>query len=148
MFNWTVISDVSRGITNTTDSVEAESITMSPVMAEIALEPKTSGGGVSQCGQVAMRARVGGAILSIVAKTMTPKAFGQGTSRSGLKSIGVRKYPSGGRKYVSAVGESNVLGGISRDWESPIVRVSQVVIRIGRVYCGGGRRGHQGRRQR
>ena len=47
MFNWTVISDVSRDITNTTDLVGAESITMSPVMAEIALEPKTSGGGMS-----------------------------------------------------------------------------------------------------
>ena len=50
MFNWTVISDVSRGITNTTDSVGAESITMSPVMAEIALELKTSREGVSQHG--------------------------------------------------------------------------------------------------
>ena len=124
MFNWTVISNVSRGIANTTDSVGAESITMSPVMAEIALEPKTSGGGVSRCGQVAMRARVGEAILSIVTEMMTPKAFGQGTSRSGLESTRARKYPSGGGEYVSAIRESNVLGGIPRDWESPIVRVS------------------------
>ena len=124
MFNWTVISDVSRGIANTTDSVGAESIMMSPVMAEIALELKTSGGGVSQCGQVAMRARVGGAILSIVTETMTPKAFGQGTSRSGSKSIGARKYPGGGGEYTSAIGELNVLGGIPRDWESSVVCVS------------------------
>ena len=105
MFNWTVISDVSRGIANTTDSVGVESITMSPLMAEIALEPKTSRGGVSWHGQMAMRARVGGAILSIVAKTMTLKAFGQGTSGSRLKSIGVRKHPGGGREYTSAIGE-------------------------------------------
>ena len=47
MFNWTVISDVSRRIANTTDSVGAELIMMSPIMAEIALESKTSRGGVS-----------------------------------------------------------------------------------------------------
>ena len=70
-----------------------------------------------------MRARVGGAILSIVAEMMTPKAFGQRTSRSGSKSVRARKYPSGGGEYTSAVGESNVLGGIPRDWESPIVWV-------------------------
>ena len=124
MFNWTVISDMSRGIANTTDSVGAESITMSPVMAEIALELKTSRGGVSQHRQVAMRARVGGAILSIVAEMMTPKAFSQRTSRSRSKSVWARKYPSGGGEYVSAIKESNMLGGIPRDWESPIVRVS------------------------
>ena len=124
MFNWTVISDMSRGITNTTDLVGAESITMSPVMAEIVLEPKTSRGGVSQRGQVAMRACVGGAILLIVTETMTPKAFSQGTSRSGSKSVRVRKYPSGGGEYMSAIGELNVLGGIPRDWESPVVWVS------------------------
>ena len=123
MFNWTVISDMSRGIANTTDSVGAESITMSPVMAEITLESKTSRGGVSQRRQVAMRAHVGGAILSIVAKTMTPKAFGQGTSRSRSKSIRARKYPSGGGEYASAIRESNVLGGIPRDWESPVVQI-------------------------
>ena len=123
MFNWTVISNVSRGIANTTDSVGAESIMMSPVMAEIALEPKTSRGGVSWRRQVAMRACVGGAILLIVAKTMTPKAFGQRTSRSRLKSVRARKYPSGGGEYTSAVRESNVLGGIPGDWESPVVRV-------------------------
>ena len=124
MFNWTVISDMFRGITNTTDSVGTESITMSPVMAEIALEPKTSGGGVSWCGQVAMRAHVGGAILSIVAEKMTLKAFGQGTSRSGSKSIRARKHSGGGREYASAIRESNVLGVIPRDWESSVVQVS------------------------
>ena len=114
---------MSRDITNTTDSVGAESITISPVMAEITLEPKTSRGGVSRRGQVAMRASVGGAILSIVAETMTPKTFGQGTSRSRLKSIGVRNYPGGGGEYVSAIRESNVLDSIPRDWESSVVWV-------------------------
>ena len=71
-----------------------------------------------------MRACVGGAILSIVAETMTLKAFSQGTSRSRSKSVRARKYPSGGGEYTSAVGELNVLGSIPRDWESPIVRVS------------------------
>ena len=47
MFNRTVISDVPRGIANTTDSVGTESIMMSPVTTEITLESKTSGGRVS-----------------------------------------------------------------------------------------------------
>ena len=123
MFNWTVISNMSRGITNTTDSVRAESITMSPVMTEIVLELKTSRGGVSQHGHVAMRACVGGAILSIVAEKMTPKVFSQGTSRSRSKSVRARKYSSGGGEYASAIGELNVLGIIPRDWESSVVRV-------------------------
>ena len=50
MFNWTVISDVSRGIANTTDSVGTESITMSPVTTEVALEAKTSGGRMARHG--------------------------------------------------------------------------------------------------
>ena len=50
MFNWIVISDVSRGITNTTDSVGTELIMMSPVMTEIALMLKISGGGMSRHG--------------------------------------------------------------------------------------------------
>ena len=50
MFNWTVISDVPRGIANTIDSVGTESIMMSPVTTEVALEPKTSGGRVARCG--------------------------------------------------------------------------------------------------
>ena len=71
-----------------------------------------------------MRACVGGAILSIVAEMMTLKAFSQRTSRSRSKHIRARKYPSGGGEYASAIRELNVLGGIPRDWESPIVRVS------------------------
>ena len=73
---------------------------------------------------MAVRARVGGAILSIMAETMTPKAFSQRTSRSGSKHVRARKYPSGGGEYMRAVRESNVLGGIPRDWESSVVRVS------------------------
>ena len=58
-----------------------------------------------------------------MAEMMTPKAFGQGTSESGSKSVGVRKYPGGGREYTSAVRELNVLGGIPRDWKSSVVGV-------------------------
>ena len=75
MFNWTVISDVSRGIANTTDSVGTESSTMSPVMTEITLESKTSREGVSRRGYVAMGACVGWTILSIVAEKMTLKTL-------------------------------------------------------------------------
>ena len=44
MFNWTVINDVPRGIANSTGVVGAESIMMSPVMTEITLMSKRSGG--------------------------------------------------------------------------------------------------------
>ena len=123
MFNWTVISNVSRGIANTTDSVGTELITMSPVMTETALESKTSGGGMSRCRQVAVRAHVRGAVLSIVAETMTPKALSQRTSGGGSNRVRVREYSSRGRENASAIRESNVLGGIPRDWESPVVRI-------------------------
>ena len=123
MFNWTVISNMSRGIANTTDLVGTESITMSPVKTETTLESKTSGGGMSRCRQVEMRARVGGAVLSIVTKMMTLKAFSQRTSRCRLKCIWVREYSSGGRENASAIRELNVLGGIPRDWEGSVVRV-------------------------
>ena len=72
---------------------------------------------------MAVRAHVRGAVLSIVTKMMTPKAFSQRTSWGGSKRVRVREYFSGGRENVSAVRESNVLSGIPRDWESPIVRV-------------------------
>ena len=70
-----------------------------------------------------MRACVGGAILSIVAETITLKTLGQRTCRSGSKCVRARKYPSGGGEYASAIRELNVLGSIPRDWESPVVRV-------------------------
>ena len=123
MFSWTVISDVPRGIANITDSVGTESITMSPVMTEITLESKTSRGGVSWCGYVAMGACVGWTILSIVAKKMTPKTLCQRTSRSGVKSVRVWKYPSGGGEYTSAIREADMLSGVSGDWEGSVVRV-------------------------
>ena len=71
-----------------------------------------------------MGAHVGWTILSIVAEKMTPKTLSQGTSRSGSKSIGTRKYLSGGGEYTSAIREPNVLDGVSGDWESSVVRVS------------------------
>ena len=70
-----------------------------------------------------MRACVRGAVLSIVAETMAPKALSQRTSRSGSKCIRAREYSSGGRENVSAIRESDVLGGVPRDWEGSIVRV-------------------------
>ena len=50
MFSWTVIHNVPRGITCSTDVVRAESVTMSPVVVETTLVPKTSGGRVTQSG--------------------------------------------------------------------------------------------------
>ena len=124
MFNWTVISDVTRGIANTTDSVGTESITMSPVMTEIALESKTSRGGMSRRRQVAVRACVGWAVLSIVAKKMTPKALCQRASGNRPKSVGAREYPSGGREYSSAVRKVNMLSDVPGNGEGAIVWVS------------------------
>ena len=123
MFNWTVISNISRGIANTTDSVRAESITMSPVMIEITLESKTSRGGMSQCRQVAVRAHIGWAILLVVAEKMTLKALHEGASRSRSEGVRAREYASGRGEYSSAIGEMNVLGSILRDQEGSIVQV-------------------------
>ena len=75
MFNWAVINDVPRGIENTTDSVGAELIMMSPVMRETTLMLKTSGGGVTWSRQVAVRAGIGRTVLSIVTEKMTLKAL-------------------------------------------------------------------------
>ena len=123
MFNWTVISDVPRGIANTTDSVGTESITMSPVMTEITLESKTSGGRMSWCGKVAMGACVGWTILSIVAEKMTLKALHHRASGSGSEGVRTREYSSGGREYASAIGEADVSSCVSRNGESSIVRI-------------------------
>ena len=70
-----------------------------------------------------MRAHVGGAVLLIVAETMTPKAFSQRTSRGGSKCIRARECSSGGGEDVSAVRELNVLSCIPRDGESSVVWV-------------------------
>ena len=75
MFNWTVINNVPRGITNSTGVVGAESISMSPVMTEATLVSKTSGGGVTRSGQVAMETGIGGEVLTIVIEKMTSKTF-------------------------------------------------------------------------
>ena len=60
----------------------------------------------------------------IMAEMMTPKAFGQRTSRSGSNFIRARENPSGGREYASTVRESNMLSRIPGDWESSVVWVS------------------------
>ena len=70
-----------------------------------------------------MGARVGWAILSIVAEKMTPKALCQRASGSRPKSVGARKYPSGGREYTHAIREANMLGDVSGNRESAVVRV-------------------------
>ena len=123
MFNWTIISDMPRSITNGTDSVGTESITMSPVMTEIALIPKTSGGGMSRSRQVAVRARVGGAVLLIVTEIMTSKALCHGSCRSRSKFHRARKYLSGGGEHTSAIRETDMLGSISRNRKSSVVRI-------------------------
>ena len=81
MFNWTIINDVPRGITNSTGAVGTEVITMSPVMTETTLVPKTSGGGVTWSGQVAMGTGVRGAVLTIVAEKMALKHLVRGLLR-------------------------------------------------------------------
>ena len=70
-----------------------------------------------------MGASVGWAILSIVAEKMTPKALGQRTSRGRPKSVGARKYLSGGREYSCAVRKLNVLSDVLGNRESAVVRV-------------------------
>ena len=72
---------------------------------------------------MAVRASVGGAILSIVAKKMTPKALHKRTSWSWSEGIKVRKYASGRGEYTSTIRELNMLGSISGDREGSIVRV-------------------------
>ena len=124
MFNWTVINDVPRDIANSTGAVGAESIVMSPVMTEATLVPKTSGGGVTRSGKVVMGTGIGGAVLSIVAKKMTSKAFGKRASRGQMKSSWTRKYLSGRREYTSAVREADVLSRVSRDRECSVVWIS------------------------
>ena len=71
-----------------------------------------------------MGAGVGWAVLSIVAEKMTPKALCQRASRGRPKSVGVRKYPSGGGEYTRAVWEANVLSDVSGNRESAVVWVS------------------------
>ena len=71
-----------------------------------------------------MGASVGWAVLSIVAEKMTSKALRQGTGGSRPKGVRVREYTSGGGEYAHAVREVDVLSHISRDRESPIVRIS------------------------
>ena len=70
-----------------------------------------------------MRACVGWAIFSIVAEKMTPKALSQRASRGRPKSVGARKYLSGGREYMHAVREANVLSDVLGDGKSAVVRV-------------------------
>ena len=58
-----------------TDTVRAELVTMSPVVAETTLVPKTSRERVTQSREVAVGAGIGGAVLMIVAKKVTTKTL-------------------------------------------------------------------------
>ena len=73
---------------------------------------------------MAVGARVGWAILSIVAEKMTPKAFCQRASKSRSKSVRARENSSGGREYASAVGEADMLSCVPGDRESSVVWIS------------------------
>ena len=75
MFSWTVSKHMPRGIATSTDSVRAESITMSPFMTETTLVLKTSGGRMSWSRYVTVGTSVRGTALMIVTETMALKAF-------------------------------------------------------------------------
>ena len=90
---------------------------------------------------------IGGAVLSIVAEKMASKAFSEGTGRSRVKGSRTREYLSGRGEYPSAIRELDVLGSVPGGREGIIFFVGKVVIRCGRVYCGG-RRGSRRRWRR
>ena len=94
-----------------------------------------------------METGIGGAVLMIVTKKMASKAFSQGASRSRAKRSRTRKYLSGRGENSSAIRESDVLSSIPGDREGIVFLVCKVVVRCGRVYCGGrgGSRRRQGR---
>ena len=54
---------------------------------------------------------------------MTPKALSQRASRGRPKSVGARKYLSGGGEYTRAVREANMLSDVSGNRESAVVWV-------------------------
>ena len=96
---------------------------------------------------MAVGAGIGGAVLTIVAEKMTMNTFGQRASWSRAKGIRLREDMSGRRENVSAIGKLDVLGHILRNGEGMVFFIS-VVIRGGRVYCGGRRGSCRRRRQR
>ena len=86
-----------------------------------------------------METGIGGAVLTIVAKKMTPKAFCEGTSRSRVKGSRMREYLSGRGEYLSAIRESDVLGNVPRDREDIVFFIGKVIVRHRGVYCSGRR---------
>ena len=118
MFSWTIINDVTRGTANPTGVVGTASIVMSPVVTEVALVLKTSGGRVAQSRQVAVGTGIGGTVLMIVTEQMALKTFCQGASWCWAKSTRMRKYTSGRGEYTSAIRKVNMLGSIPGDRES------------------------------
>ena len=68
---------------------------MSPVVAETTLVPKTSGGRVTQSGQVTVGASIGGAVLMVVTEKMATKALSQRASKGRMKGIRAREDLSG-----------------------------------------------------
>ena len=93
-----------------------------------------------------MGAGISGEVLTIVAKKMTMKAFGQRTSRSGVIAFRLREDLSRRREDLSAIWESDVLWCVLRDGEGMVFFICVAVIRGGRVYYGGRRGSGQGRR--
>jgi hypothetical protein len=71
----TIISNMSSCIANIILSGQVEMGIMSPSTTKVALDSETSCGRVTQGGDIAVRANVVRAVLSIVISTMTSKAF-------------------------------------------------------------------------
>ena len=92
--NRTVISDVTSSITKVTNPGRAESVTVSPATAKVALDRQTSGLRVSGGGDITVRADIFRAVFSIVTSTRAPKTFGE--KGSGLASDWNVKEASGG----------------------------------------------------
>ena len=65
-----------------------------------------------------------------------------------MKSSRTRKYLSGRGENPSTIRESDALSSVSGDRKGIVFLVSGVVVRYGRVYCGGRGGSHQRWRRR
>jgi hypothetical protein len=79
---YTVVSNMSSCMAQTTLSGGAKAGPMSPSTAKVALDSKTSGGRVTWSGDLAMWADVVGAIFSIMNSMMTLKALSECSGRA------------------------------------------------------------------
>ena len=71
---------------------------------------------------------------------MTSKALREGTSRSRSEGVRAREHSSRGGEYTRTIWEADVLGCVPRDGKGSVVRISRVVIGIGRIDSSGGGR--------